>query len=138
MVLGLSSPPRRRVAGVLRGLFRSASCAALVALAACGGNGDARPQQWSVIYPAIIEPSCATASCHSDITRRVGVNLADKTTAIVNLEQRRYVIQGNSTDSALMYLLRGQGARRMPPDFALPEIDIKLIQDWIDLGGKND
>jgi hypothetical protein len=27
--------------------------------------------------------------------------------------------------------MRANGARRMPPDFALPEADIQLIEAWI-------
>ncbi len=39
--------------------------------------------------------------------------------------------------SEILYLLRGQGSQRMPPDQALPESDIHLIQSWIADGAQN-
>ena len=39
--------------------------------------------------------------------------------------------------SEILYLLRAQGSQRMPPDQALPEADIRLIQTWIANGAQN-
>jgi hypothetical protein len=39
--------------------------------------------------------------------------------------------------SEILYLLRGQGSQRMPPDQALPEADVHLIQNWIADGAQN-
>jgi hypothetical protein len=118
-----------RVVGVLAAL-----CAPLVG--GCGGADD-RPAQWSYIYPAIIEPSCATASCHSDFTRRAGVNFGFKDEAYFQMTQRHFVSPGNPDQSEVMYLLTAMGARRMPPDFALPNVDIQIISDWITGGALN-
>jgi hypothetical protein len=111
-----------------------------VVVAGCGGE-DSRPATFSYIYPAIIEPSCATASCHSDFTRRAGVNFGFKSEAYYQLTQRNFVskIKGEAAwqQSELYYLLTAQGARRMPPDFALPNVDIETIGDWV-RGGAND
>lgn len=120
-----------RVVGVL-----AAICAPLVA--GCGG-ADGRPAQWSYIYPAIIEPSCATASCHSDFTRRAGVNFGYKQEAYDQLTLRHFIAPCaappcDPNQSELMYLLQAKGARRMPPDFALPNVDIAIIFDWIQDG----
>jgi hypothetical protein len=124
---GISPALLKRV-GVFAFLFGFAS------LAGCGDETDTRPAEWGYIYPAIIEPSCATASCHSDIVRRSGVNLGDIDTAYNQLHDRFFVIPNNSAQSEVISLMRAQGARRMPPDFALPETDIKLIAKWIDAG----
>ena len=115
-------------------------------LAGCGTAVDDRPVTWSYIYPAIIEPSCATASCHSDFTRRAGVNFGYKDEAYYQLFDRHFVSPPTPPDptcatsvpgdSELLYLLRAQGADRMPPDFPLPEADIATIQCWITAGAQ--
>jgi hypothetical protein len=114
-------------------------------LSGCGGADDQRPAQWSYIYPAIIEPSCATASCHSDFTRRAGVNFGTSDEAYFQLTQRHFVVQcavppvtpdptclaRAPGDSEVVHLMRAEGASRMPPDFAMPDVDITLIETWI-------
>ena len=114
-------------------------------LSGCGSADDQRPAQWSYIYPAIIEPSCATASCHSDFTRRAGVNFGFSDEAYFQLTQRHFVVQCAAPpatpdpgclaraveDSEVMHLMRAEGASRMPPDFPLPDADIQLIGAWI-------
>jgi hypothetical protein len=113
-----------------------AAAAASVALAGCG-SADDRPPTWSYIYPAIVEPSCATASCHSDIVRRSGVDLGSINVAYDQLTTRHFVIKNVPGDSEVVHLMRAEGARRMPPDFALPEVDIQLIEAWIMAGAAN-
>jgi hypothetical protein len=124
----------------------------LTALSGCGGTTDDRPAKWSYIYPAIIAPSCATASCHSDVARRAGVNFVDTDEAYFQLVNRHFVVQcavppavpdqaclaRAANDSELIHLMRAQGARRMPPDFALPEVDIQLIAKWIGANATQD
>jgi hypothetical protein len=51
---------------------------------------------------------------------------------------RGFVLAGNPDSSAVMALMNAQGARRMPPDFALPAADIKLIGEWITAGAPYD
>jgi hypothetical protein len=124
----------------------------------CGSpdpDNTVRPAQWSFIYPAIIQPSCATASCHSDFTRRSGVNFADADEAFYQLACRHFVVSCATTcmgqpapgpncaatavqDSQLLHQLRADGAPRMPPDFALPDVDIDLIAKWIANGANQD
>lgn len=87
-----------------------------------------------------MEPSCATASCHSDVARKAGVNLSTKDTGFNTLVKRNFTlpaVSGMPETSELMHLLRAQGARRMPPDFALPEEDIQLIANWISAGAQD-
>jgi hypothetical protein len=124
-------------------LSRVVTCAVFVVLAAsvglagCG-SADNRPPTWSYIYPAIVEPSCATASCHSDIVRRSGVDLGSKGVAFDQLTLRHFVIKNVPNDSEVVHLMRAEGASRMPPDFALPEVDIQLFEQWITNGANND
>jgi hypothetical protein len=104
----------------------------------CGSETDDRPAQWSYIYPAIIQPSCATASCHSDFTRRGGVNFGYADEAWFQLVCRHYAIPGNSAQSGVINLMNANGASRMPPDFALPATDIAKISQWIMAGATDD
>lgn len=105
--------------------------------AGCGGP-DNRPARWSFIAPAIIEPSCATISCHSWVTDRAGVILEPDQTAYHTLVDRHFVIPGAPDLSEVVSLLRAEGSPRMPPDFALPETDIALIAQWITNGANDD
>jgi hypothetical protein len=126
--------PRNTLTWILRGV------GLLFALSGCGSQTDERlaHAQWSYIYPAIIQPSCATASCHSDITQRSGVDLYSKDVAYDQLVNRHYAVPNHPEASELIFLMKAKGARRMPPDFAVPEVDIDLISAWITAGAKQD
>jgi Planctomycete cytochrome C len=125
---------------LLEGKGRAAVAAAVSATAAmvvgCG-SAENRPARWSYIQPAIIQPSCATASCHSATAARAGVVLDTPANAWQSLVARNFVVPYNSGDSALLHLMGADGVRRMPPDFALPDADIQLIAAWIDQGAMN-
>jgi|SRR5450432_1064082 len=112
--------------------------AASLGLAGCGGETDDRPPTWSFVYPAIVEPSCATASCHSDFTRRAGVNLGSSGEGWRQLVCRHFAIPNNADQSEVISLMNARGASRMPPDFALPAADIALIASWINMGASDD
>jgi hypothetical protein len=154
--------PAHSLARHLRAASLLAALASSIVASGCGSAQDDRPPQWSYIYPAIIQPSCATASCHSDFTRIAGVNFGYSTEAYFQLACRHFVVACPAAgttdpctgmaanpaatctpstavmDSQLLYQLRAQGASRMPPDFALPNADIDLIQSWIAAGAQND
>ena len=130
MFAGKSSAPSRRGLGFW--LF-----CGLVAAAGCGG-ADTRPAKWSFIAPAIIEPTCATASCHSEVAKRAGVVLAPKDAAFHTLVDRQFVRPMDAAESEMVILMRGIGSQRMPPDYPLAEADIELIEKWIDDGAKPD
>ncbi len=116
-------------------------------VAGCGG-ADNRPARWSFIAPAIIEPNCATVSCHSAVAQRAGVILDTRQTAYDTLTKRDFVVRCQADDTAclasavadseIITLMRGEGSQRMPPDFALPTPDIELISTWITRGAPND
>ncbi|HVK85589.1 MAG TPA: c-type cytochrome domain-containing protein [Kofleriaceae bacterium] len=101
----------------------------LFALAACT-DVDERPANWGYLHAAVIVPSCATASCHSDEAAVAGVKLDDADTAYELLLSDRYVIAGDAA-SPLLQLLRANERDRMPPDAPLPLADIELVEAWI-------
>ena len=116
--------------------MRSASPVVILLLASvaalgCGSQDDTRPARWSYISTAIVQPSCATANCHSVLSQRSGAQLDGIRTGYYQLIARNFVLPGRPADSALMGLIEGQGSRRMPPDFPLPKDDINLISKWI-------
>jgi hypothetical protein len=141
-------PPRsiRRARRAIDFIFMVALPLLLLPLG-CGGDAENRPVRWSYIAPAIIEPNCATVSCHSAVAQRAGVILDTTQTAYNTLTTRRFVVtckDGDTTcmsmaadTSEILALLRGVGSQRMPPDQALPEVDIQLIQNWIANGAQN-
>jgi hypothetical protein len=122
---------------------RSALRCALLALASafvgvgCGDTTDDRPAQWSFISATIVEPNCATVSCHSQVAQRAGVDLHTRDVGYHALVDRHFVFPGDSKDSSVMFLMHAQGSTRMPPDVPLPESDIALIARWIDSGATN-
>lgn len=119
-----------------------------VLLGACGGDED-RPATWSYISPAIIQPNCATSSCHSRGTAVSGLDLSTAKDGYETLFYqtlagnrsglpRRLITRGNPTQSRVVNMLRAYGAARMPPDRPLAEADIALIEEWILSGANND
>ena len=111
---------------------------ATVASAGCGSETDTRPAKWSYLSTAIIQPSCATANCHSNLSQRSGVVLDDIRGGYSQLVGRHFVLPTRPAESALVELLKGQGSRRMPPDFPLAQDDIALISTWISNGALYD
>jgi hypothetical protein len=115
----------------------------------CGGEEN-RPAKWSYISPAIIQPNCATSSCHNKAVAVAGLDLSEvddgykslmsqKIIRPMNMEKPRpLVTPGNPVQSRLMNMLLGVGANLMPPDRPLSGADIELVQEWILAGAKND
>ena len=112
------------------------------ALAACDAADD-RPASWGYLHPAVIAPACATAGCHSQRAAQAGVDLSTRTGAYSVLTGRicgehtpvdppgNYVFAGSPERSKLMYLLRGDDVRVMPPDQPLAAVEIELVERWI-------
>lgn len=119
--------------------------AAGIASCAVGCGHDDRPASFSYIQAAIIEPNCATASCHTGASAQAGVKLNTREASYVVLTgrpcddppsdgaaPRNYVAPGQPDRSRLMYLLLGVEVRlAMPPDKPLPGPDIDLVERWI-------
>ena len=118
---------------------RLAGLAAVAAVAAAGcGATDDRPATWSFVSATIVEPSCATVNCHSQVTQRAGLDLHAREIGYYTLKNGFYVIPRDSADSSLTAVLNASGSLRMPPDNPLPSADIQLIEKWIDSGALND
>lgn len=134
----MHNPPMLPVRGP--GILKIALLAALLAAGiGCGGDADNRPVKWSFISATIMEPSCATVNCHSEVAQRAGVDLHDRATGYRALVDRRFVVPSDQTgSSSVLHLMRAQGSLRMPPDSPLPEADIVLIDNWIKNGALND
>jgi hypothetical protein len=119
--------------------------ALVIGLAACG-DVDERPAKWSYISATIIQPSCATARCHSKGAAVFGLQLDTVAGGYVALvgspampgepTGRNFVVPGDPDASKLMWMLRGVESQRMPPDEPLPEGDIELIEQWIRDGAR--
>ena len=118
---------------------------------ACGGEEDVRDPVWGYISPAIIQPNCATSSCHSKAAAVAGLDLSTTETgfqSLLNLKlsqrvtskaepPRAMVIPFNPDESRMLHMLRADGARRMPPDRPLAGADIALIEQWILQGAQD-
>lgn len=123
----------------------------LLAWGGCGNDDDQRETKWGFISPLIIQPNCATSSCHSKTAAAVGLDLSTtpdgyKSLLMANLAKRnsqpekprRLLIPFNPDESHLLHMLRANGTSRMPPDRPLPEADVRLIERWILGGALND
>jgi len=103
--------------------------------AGCGVETDPRPASFRYIQAAILEPSCATAACHSSLNQREGLVLDD-----VDLDTTYEVFYGLAATEdpelspLLNDILRGDGEKRMPLDAPLPDADVELITNWIVAG----
>ena len=134
--------------------FALVSC---VVVAGCLPTENGPPARWHYLHTAIIQPSCATAGCHSALTAIAGINLADAEGGYAILTghicgqpsrpedpPRNYVTPWSSDYSELIYQLRGVTAdgrpyrNVMPRDTPLPDVEIDLIARWIDGGAPCD
>jgi hypothetical protein len=118
---------------------------------ACGNEEDVRDPVWGYISPAIIQPNCATSSCHSKASAVAGLDLSSDETGYKSLlgltlgvrpasmkaPPRPMVIKFNPDESRMLHMLKADGARRMPPDRPLAGADIALVEQWILLGAQD-
>jgi hypothetical protein len=113
-----------------------ASAALLGTIVGCTSTDD-RPATWAVISTSILQPSCGTASCHSELSQTAGVILDSRAAGCRTLVTAppggygAFVVAGAPDQSQLLYLLRGEEIRRMPPDGPLPAADVELVERWI-------
>lgn len=116
---------------------------ALTCALGCDSVAD-RPTDWDYIFTAIVRPSCATAACHSAITKQSGLDLSTHDAAYESLVRRPCgsldppadergvnVDPGHPETSPLLSWLRGSYNDTMPPDLPLPEVEIEAIERWI-------
>ena len=111
----------------------------MLALAACVSSDD-RPADWPTISATMFEPSCGTGGCHSQLSQVAGVILDTRVAGCRTLVSNPpdgygpFVAAGHPETSQLMFLLRGQEIRRMPPDGPLPDADLDRVAAWITAG----
>ncbi len=139
---------------------RACALLLLLVVAGCSEGSDPRSASWEYISAAIIQPNCATASCHGPAAAAAGLNFSDARSGYTSLtglwvwvvdptgeisegcrvvdgvrvcqrKERPLVHAYNPEQSRLVHMLRAEGAPRMPPDRPLPEADILLIERWI-------
>jgi hypothetical protein len=115
----------------------------LLAVTGCDDASD-RPSDWAYVHAAILEPACAASGCHSGPTSQNGVDLSTSEAAYTVLTGRvcgapeqpgdpvgNFVRPGHPESSRLMYMLRGESTLLMPPNLALPDAEIAVIERWI-------
>lgn len=129
--------------------MRALAAAAL--LAGCVEPAE-RAAPWPYVHAAVIEPNCAIAGCHARIAPAAGIDLAYpdvahtmlvgdlcSETPVPGTPAGSFVIPFEPERSRLMHLLRGDDANlRMPPDAALPDGEIALVDRWILEGARCD
>jgi hypothetical protein len=126
----------------------------LVAALLVAGPGCADPEErsttWSYLHATIIEPSCATANCHSAFGKQKGIDLSEPDVAYRSLTKvdcggdplaspDSYVQPApTGAESLLEAALHGRFPSRtypqMPVDLPLAPGEIRLIATWVDLG----
>ena len=114
-----------------------------------------------------MQPSCASASCHSRAVAAAGLDFSNPVRGFTSLtglwvwivdptgaidqgcreldgtrvcqrEHRSLVIPFDPAQSRLIQLMRARATPRMPPDRPLPEVDIRLVEAWILDGARAD
>ena len=135
-----------------------AAVALALAGAACGKNDD-RPAVWTYVSADLLQPNCATASCHSRGRAVAGLDFSDPDRGYASLiglkvwvpdpdgtiggvcktvgdtvyceRDRPLVLAFNPSQSRVVNMLRARAAPRMPPDRPMSEPDIALVESWI-------
>ncbi len=108
---------------------QTGALALLAVLAGCTDPGE-READWEFIHAAIIEPNCATASCHSSLSQTAGIDFEDVDASYKFLVDEFFVVPFDE-QSNLLFLLNGVERPLMPPDGPLLKADIDLVRAWI-------
>jgi hypothetical protein len=112
-------------------LARTALLVALAALAGCVG-AEERSRDFTYLHATIIEPSCATANCHSAMTiAGPPGNPIDLSSPDIACE----IFEGYGDD--IVDILRGTPGipyMSMPLDGPLPPADIAVVAQWLEEG----
>jgi hypothetical protein len=112
---------------------------AAVLLAACGTvdpEDDDRPKTLEYISQAILAPACGNGQCHSSFTR--AGKPGSEGYAFDTLEQCKKelpsLVVPMDVEASFLNTVLVRRVKRMPYDQPLPDVDIKLIQTWIEEG----
>lgn len=122
-------------------------------LAGCSDAED-RPATWSYVYTTVIQPNCTSSNCHTSPASTAGLRFETSESAYNYLTGKicetvgppdesldpdhNFVVPFQPDSSKLMYLLRGEEVRNMPPDVPLPDVEVELIEAWILEGAECD
>lgn len=103
-----------------------------LAATACAAETDDRPADFAYISKTILEPNCATATCHNDATAREGYDFSSVEASRATFMRHGLVVQPDDPpQNPIIYILTTTGEERMPIDGPLPDADIALIERWI-------
>ena len=120
--------------------MRLASIAALAAVLAtgCAAETDERPAEFAYIAKAILEPSCATATCHDAQTQREGLDFSSAERSATTFQDNAFVtVPDEPANNRIIFILRdATGEERMPIDGPMPDADVALIEAWIAAGAQ--
>lgn len=72
--------------------------------------------------------------CHGAAKQKNGLRLDSREAMLAGGESGPAVVAGNAAESLLVRAVRHLGGLEMPPDKALPETDIALLEAWITAG----
>jgi len=115
--------------------------AAAIVVMGCGAEMDDRSRNLDYITEAILKPNCGTAACHSTFRQAKGF-VFDTIDAARETFQGDEILtmpsdpdQRNSVAGLVINLTTElAGKPRMPYYEPLPDADVALIQDWLNLG----
>ncbi len=142
----------RRLSNIIMIRLMNSTLIAFLIISGCGKSSeDSNPQQptaltFSEIQDQILSPGCVTG-CHSNSVSLGGLNLevGNSYSQLVNVSAVgnpifKLVEPGNSSQSYLIFTLRGNNnAPKMPPTQlpALSTEKIQAIETWINGGAEN-
>lgn len=106
--------------------------------------GTPKLNTFSGIQEKLFTPTCATSGCHGNNATQANLLLAtgNAYSNLVNVQGSVYsqferVVPGDSENSLLIKVLRGDGVGQMPPTGKLDDAVIDSVAMWIDNGALN-
>lgn len=107
-------------------------------------DSEEEPANWSYVYTTVVQANCTSSNCHSELAATAGLQFHTKESAYTYLTGRacaspgypeepshNFVVPYEPDRSKLIYMLRGDETWRMPPDVALPDVEIEMVERWI-------
>lgn len=123
-------------------MTRIAACAAVLTIGCL--DPDDQEVTWSYVYTTIIQPNCTSSNCHSELASTRGLQFHFKEGAYTYLTGRscddealpgqpshNFVVPFEPGRSKLLFMMRGEETLQMPPDVALPDVEIGFVERWI-------
>ncbi|MBX3113979.1 MAG: c-type cytochrome [Fimbriimonadaceae bacterium] len=126
---------------IAAGIFSLVACAQQPEPEAAPDSGTASAAKtFSANVQPILTKNCV--SCHSGDKPAEGLNLEsyDGLAKGIHDGKEPAFVAGKSSESMIVKVLTGDGAKQMPPDKndALSAEDVATIAAWVDAGAKND